>query len=118
MFKTLFAYVLVLFLLYSGAKEREPQHKRMRKDYKTETDRCFLEPHRVRKKLRIGTVREIKLERELEEMSGEEKSNFNSLWCIQDLSVFYPHEKTRSECLVPARATLAFHTDRGKQTSH
>lgn len=42
---------------------------------------------------------------------ARKKGNFNSLGQFKNPLVFYPHEKTRRQCLAPATATLAFHID-------
>lgn len=84
----------------------------MRKDYKSERDRCSLDPKREKNRGSLKErVRKIKLEREPEEASREERQ-LQQPRQIQYPSVFHPREKTRRECLASARAILAFHTDR------
>lgn len=82
----------------------------MRKDYKSERDRCFSDPQR-REKRQNEDWEKLNLKGNLKRRAGR-KGNFNSQRQIQIPSMFQPREKTRREYLASVRATLAFHTDR------
>lgn len=83
-------------------------------EMKSEGDRCLLEPQREDKSWMWEKWRWKESLR-----SGEgKKGKFNSRRQIQNASVFNPHEKTNSECVVPVRGVLAFHTETRKKISH